>query len=265
MRREAMRARTLRILMYHAIGEPGEPAARFVVPLPEFERQIAWLARGGFAVVALESALHAFRAGAAPPRNAVAITFDDGTRDLSTVARPVLERYGAPATAFVVTRAMGSSVGWTDQPGLAGRSVLDWREALALEPLVALAPHTCTHPSLPTLDDDTLAAELRGSREELEQRTGRPAELFAYPYGRYDARVVAAVAEAGFTAACSVRRGPNDSSTAAFELRRYEVRGDASFAQFVSYLRPKRLRPLARNVRRRGSALVRRHRSGRPH
>ncbi|MBD0291342.1 MAG: polysaccharide deacetylase family protein, partial [Thermoleophilia bacterium] len=145
----------------------------------------------------------------------------------------------------------------------AGRSVLDWREALALEPLVALAPHTCTHPSLPTLDDDTLASELRGSREELEQRTGRPAELFAYPYGRYDARVVAAVEKAGFTAACGVRPGPNESSTPPFELRRYEVRGDAPFAQFVRHVRPGRLRPLARAARRQRSSLVRRRRGAR--
>ncbi len=55
--------------MYHAIGDP---AARFIVPLA--------------------AAVRALASGAAPPPKAIAITFDDGARDLSTVACPVLVR-----------------------------------------------------------------------------------------------------------------------------------------------------------------------------
>ncbi|MBD0289657.1 MAG: polysaccharide deacetylase family protein [Thermoleophilia bacterium] len=253
-----MRTRTLRILLYHAIGAPGEAADRFVVPVADFERQISWLARGAFTVVALEPALRALSAGARPPRNAVALTIDDGTRDLSILARPVLERYGVPATAFVVTDAMGSSVTWTEHADLAGRPTLEWREALALGPLISLEPHTCTHRSLRSVGDDVLARELQGSRDELERRTGRSAQLFAYPYGHYDARVVAAVREAGYTAACGVQPGGNDPSTPPFELKRYEVRGDRPFTHFVSLLRPERVRTLARRARRRTPALVRR-------
>jgi peptidoglycan/xylan/chitin deacetylase (PgdA/CDA1 family) len=37
------------------------------------------------------------------PENAVAVTFDDGYRDIYTCAYPVLSRYGIPATVFVST------------------------------------------------------------------------------------------------------------------------------------------------------------------
>jgi peptidoglycan/xylan/chitin deacetylase (PgdA/CDA1 family) len=225
--------RSLKILMYHAVGEPGEQAARFVVPLTEFERQMAWLARGRFAVVRLQATVSAMLAGNPLPHRAIAITFDDGARDNRTLALPVLQRYGFPATAFVVSGAMGSSVSWTDHAGLAGRPVMTWSDALELEPLISLEPHTCTHPSLPSLDDAELAKELRGSRDEVEQRVGRSAVVFAYPYGHYDARVVAAVADAGFLAACTVKRGANNRSTPLYELRRYEVRGDESLMRFA--------------------------------
>jgi peptidoglycan/xylan/chitin deacetylase (PgdA/CDA1 family) len=109
---------------------------------------------------------------------------------------------------------------------------MSWDEALGLEPLVRLAPHTRTHRSLPTLPDNELAGEIRGSREDVEEKTGRAATLFAYPYGHLDHRVVAAVSSAGFTAACSARIGTNDSVTPPLELCRYEVRGDRSFARF---------------------------------
>lgn len=50
-----------------------------------------------------------------PPRT-VAITFDDGWRDLYDTAAPILSRYGLPATAFLATSFIGSDrLFWTDE------------------------------------------------------------------------------------------------------------------------------------------------------
>jgi peptidoglycan/xylan/chitin deacetylase (PgdA/CDA1 family) len=226
--------------MYHVIGDHDERPERFVVPIGTFERQMAWLARLRFNVLRLEEAVTRLAAGEALPRRAVSLTFDDGTRDLLTRALPVLERYGFPATAFVVTHAMGGTVTWTERPGIAGQPVLTWEETRELGSLVTLQPHTRTHPSLVKLADEQLAAELRGSREDLEARTGAPHALFAYPYGDFDERVAAAVANAGYTAAVTVRRGVNTSITPPFRLHRYEVAGDASPFAFARILAPRR-------------------------
>jgi peptidoglycan/xylan/chitin deacetylase (PgdA/CDA1 family) len=223
----------LKILMYHAVGEPGEPAGRFVVPVRAFERQVAWLERAHFPVVRLESALQAIQAGESLPRRALAITFDDGTFDVGALALPILERHGFPATAFVVTQAMGSAASWTNDAGLCKRPLMTWTEALRLPPLISLAPHSRTHPSLPSLDDRAVAAEIRGSREDLERQGIAPLNVFAYPYGHYDERVAAVAAEAGYAGACTVRPGVNDRSTPPYELRRYEIRGDEPLATFV--------------------------------
>jgi peptidoglycan/xylan/chitin deacetylase (PgdA/CDA1 family) len=215
----------LRILMYHAIGEPGEAPARFVLPVDAFERQLAWFRRLRFNVVRLEDAVRRLLAKEPLPRRAVALTFDDGTQDLATLAHPLLQRYELPATAFVVTGAMGGTVTWTDQPGLSGRRVLTWEEASALEPLVSLEPHTRTHPSLPTLDDERLRDEIGGSRTVLEACTGHSHELFAYPYGHFDERVAGAVQAAGYAASVTMIPGSNTASLEPFALRRHEVAG----------------------------------------
>ena len=219
--------------MYHVIGERDEPPARFVVPIRAFEQQMAWLARLRFNVISLQEAVTRLLANDPVPPRAVVLTFDDGTRDMRTLALPVLERHGFPATAFIVTQAMGQSVHWTDRPGISGRSILTWAEALELEPLVSLQPHTRTHPSLPTLDDKRLADEIGGSRADLEAKVGHAPEFFAYPFGHFDERVAAAAEQAGYTAALSVKWGRSDSSTPRFALRRFEIGGDESFARFL--------------------------------
>jgi peptidoglycan/xylan/chitin deacetylase (PgdA/CDA1 family) len=225
--------RGLRILMYHAIGAPGEPPARFVVPIGAFERQMGWLARLRFNVVRLEDAVRTLLAGERLPPRAVALTFDDGTRDLRTLAFPVLERYGFPATAFIVTGVMGGTVSWTDWEGLAGRPTMTWEDALAVQSLISLEPHTRTHPSLRALSDDEITDEVGGSRADIEARTGRAPKVFAYPYGHFDGRVVGLVSAAGLSAACSARAGVNDAATSPFELRRHEIRGEHTLRRFV--------------------------------
>jgi peptidoglycan/xylan/chitin deacetylase (PgdA/CDA1 family) len=226
----------LRILMYHAIGEPSEPATRFVLPVRSFERQMRLLGALRFNVVRLEDAARALQAGAELPRRAVALTFDDGTQDTRRLALPILERHEYPATAFVVTGAMGGTVDWTEHAGLAGRRIMTWAEALELEPLVTLQAHTRTHPSLRDLPQPALSDELSGSRRDVEERTGHESRVFAYPYGHYDEAVAGAVAGAGFSAACTVKPGTNQRGTPAYELRRQEVRGDASLRTFLRLL-----------------------------
>ena len=222
--------------MYHAIGAPDEEAARFVLPGAAFAAQMRLLAGLRYRVLRLEEAVRALTNGDPLPRRSIALTFDDGTYDLHSFALPVLERHHFPATAFVVTQTMGSTVDWTDQAGIAGRATMTWDDALSLEPLVTLQPHTRTHASLRELTPESLDEELRGSRSDLEERTGRPAALFAYPYGHYDATVAAAVKEAGYAGAFTVKPGVNDTATPRFELHRHEVRGDASLRSFVSLL-----------------------------
>jgi peptidoglycan/xylan/chitin deacetylase (PgdA/CDA1 family) len=67
---------------------------------------------------------------------------------------------------------------------------LTWDAASRLDPsLVTVASHSIAHPTLPTLDDAALEDEVAGSRRRLEERLGRPVDLFCYPNGAADARV----------------------------------------------------------------------------
>lgn len=92
----------------------------------------------------------------------------------------------------------------------------------------AVGGHGATHTRLTLLDDVSLTAELRASRELVDDLApGRP-RLFCYPDGACDERVLAAVREAGFVGACTVERGPPSESRGIVVLPRMLARDVAS-------------------------------------
>jgi len=103
----------LLILMYHRVLPAGHPAladeqpGMYVTP-QTLKMHLAVLQRH-FTLVHLDDWLRAARDGAALPRNACALTFDDGWRDNFDFAWPELKAARAPATIFLVTDRVGSS------------------------------------------------------------------------------------------------------------------------------------------------------------
>jgi peptidoglycan/xylan/chitin deacetylase (PgdA/CDA1 family) len=125
------------ILGYHRVNDERDP---FFPALPSavFERHISHLARS-YCVLAVEDLVERMQHGKVP-RNAIAITFDDGYRDNLTHAAPILARYGLPATIFLATGFIGTAqVPWYDRLAMAfrdttvGSIVSPWGQPLSLE------------------------------------------------------------------------------------------------------------------------------------
>jgi peptidoglycan/xylan/chitin deacetylase (PgdA/CDA1 family) len=108
--RLANRSKTL-VLVYHrfsAEAAPGTTSAR------DFAEQLAYL-RARYTIVPLSLLEAQLAAGRTRPGQ-VAITIDDGYRDVYTIAFPMLRRFHAPATLFAVTDFIdGLGWIWTDK------------------------------------------------------------------------------------------------------------------------------------------------------
>ena len=121
------------ILMFHRV----RPASReSFAPnggleiTPEFlDQLVGRLKREGYAIVSLDEAVARIRAGVREPAPFVALSFDDGYRDTTDIALPILERHDAPFTVFVTT-------------GFADRTARMWwvemEEAIAALPYVRI-------------------------------------------------------------------------------------------------------------------------------
>jgi peptidoglycan/xylan/chitin deacetylase (PgdA/CDA1 family) len=101
------------VFTYHHVNDYDDP---FFGALPPevFDRQMRLVARH-YVVLPVEELVDRLRSGAVP-RNAVAITFDDGYRDVLTHAAPILARYHLPATVFLATGFIGTGeIPWYDR------------------------------------------------------------------------------------------------------------------------------------------------------
>jgi len=94
------------VLMYHRIGQSCSDPFALSVSSEHFAEQMEVLA-GGFHSVHLEEL-----SGSSPKSLAnqvsVAVTFDDGYADNLYAAKPILERFGIPATVFVTSGNLGT-------------------------------------------------------------------------------------------------------------------------------------------------------------
>ena len=144
--RDALRLRRPHpvILMYHRVAYVRHDPWALAVEPERFEEQIAYVTQHR-TPMSVEELVERLRSKTLPA-NAVAVTFDDGYRDNLVNAKPVLARYGVPATLFLATGFVGhdtpfwwdelatmilaSTQALHDQQDVAGDAVtLDWGEA----------------------------------------------------------------------------------------------------------------------------------------
>lgn len=91
------------IVLYHHVADVAADPWELAVSPRHFEQQIAVLSQA-FEIVPLSE----IRSGRTSRKPLAAITFDDGYRDVATVAAPILERFDCPATVFLTTGAIGA-------------------------------------------------------------------------------------------------------------------------------------------------------------
>ncbi|WP_137938913.1 polysaccharide deacetylase family protein [Chitinivorax sp. B] len=103
----------LTILIYHRVLADLDPLFPNELTQTQFEWQLSLLARE-FNVLPLSEAIDRLEKHSLPPA-AAAITFDDGYADNYTLALPLLQRHGLPATVFVATGYLDGGMMWNER------------------------------------------------------------------------------------------------------------------------------------------------------
>ena len=168
------------VLYYHSV--PAEQRAQFASQLESILRHATPVGVSG--EVALE-----------PGRKYVGVTFDDGFENFFEIAAPELAKRNIPSTMFIIADAIGRAFG----PHGRSERIMSLEEIRSLPPnLVTIGSHTCSHPFLPSVDQEDAAHEITRSRIQIEVLLGREIELFSFPFGGFNEQLVEICRGAGY-------------------------------------------------------------------
>lgn len=223
------------ILMYHHISDnsrwPNDARKQRLTVQPEqFAEQLDYLQRTGYTTITLDDLVAALHAKASLPDKPVILTFDDGYQDFYTTAYPLLKRYGAKATIYIIS-------GWVGKP-----DIMTWDELrdLAISPLITIGAHTQTHPKLAEHSAERIGMELAGGKADLEIQLHITVQHLAYPYGSYNATTIDQAQQIGFVTATTVHYGIQERANKLFELPRVFVNGGTSLEDLIVGLEGRR-------------------------
>ena len=218
----AYRKSSAPILLYHAVGEPVEiewPPS-LILPASLFEAHLQYLTKEGYKVVSVEELVSLLENGGNLDK-VVAMSFDDGYRNNHTDALPLLKKYNAKASFYVVHRDIGKTI-YMDNDRL-----LD-----LLANGMEIGSHTINHAPLALIDPKYLPWEVGSAKKFIEKNLdGYILKGIAYPNGGYNAKVIEAVKEYKFTYGLTGKVGANTHQSfqkAPYELQRISIVDDGN-------------------------------------
>lgn len=208
------------ILLYHYVEYVQDKGDTIRISLNitpyTFEEEIKTLLDAGYTFLTNRELTQVMEGKRKLPKKPIVLTFDDGLRDFYTDAYPILKKYNAKATQYVIA------------------GFLDWNQnhmlktqvaEIANDGLVEIGAHTVNHVWLKGQTQGSVRYEVSESKKMLEDIIKQPVVSFAYPYGAFDVQAIDEVKKAGFSSAVSTVPGIDQVSTNKYFLYRLKPGG----------------------------------------
>ncbi len=229
-----IKLRPTTVLMYHAVHAGDESLfaadSRYAVSQRQFLDQLQTIRDGGLRPSSVLSIL------VHPDTLAVAITFDDGHASNAWAAQALLDA-GGTADFFVNTTTIGT-------PGH-----LSWQALREMADAgMSIQSHGHTHRYLDELTPTEVNQEMHASKAILEDKLGRPVELFAPPGGRMPPDLHQTASSMDYKALCSSRVDLWHEGSH-LDIPRLAVLRSTPLPQFAKWLEHDRMELLRQRLR----------------
>lgn len=185
-----------------------------IVPIV-FQKQLETLKDANYTFLTMKDIADIIDNKMSLPEKPIAITFDDGYRDLYTDVFPIIKKENVKITAFIVP-------GFLDQPNFLLTTQF---QEIAQSGLVEISAHTMHHRYLKGASKAMATDEIVGSKVLLETMVHKPVVSFAYPYGAFDNQAIELIKNAGFKTAVSTIPGKEENEANRFFIYRIRPGG----------------------------------------
>jgi len=218
------------IIEYHRIVPfkvAGSSMPALIMDPRLFDAQMAAAQQAGWRTMTLAALADDLAAGIVPGPKSFVITIDDGWRDGYDYAFPILQKYGFVATFFVIAGRIGD-------PSFLNPGQMQSLIAAGNE----IGNHSVHHVRMTAYRSvAAMVAEIDSAEATIASATGRWPETLAYPLGKWDSRVVSAVATCSAIHLAVVEgHGANEVWSTRFEVGRIEVPNDRQPADLLADL-----------------------------
>ena len=215
------------ILMYHHLSE--DVTNSEMVSPEQFEAQIRALSEAGYTGVSFDELQAYVLRGEPLPDKPVVITFDDGYESNYTLAYPILQKYGMKAAIFAIGVSFGKDHYKDTDHAITPHFGAAEAAEMAASGLVSIQSHTYDMHQWPPYESGSAVREnilpLPGESEEayvqaltedftrsralLEDATGLPVDVLAYPAGQYSTLAQVTLQSLGVHVTLSTNPGVN--------------------------------------------------------
>ena len=214
------------VFMYHKFNTPQYPSTnitekQFLSHLDEFEKD-------KYNVESLEYILDTINNDGDLPINTIGISVDDADKSFLEYAWPMFKEKGFPVTLFVNTSTISQN----------NKNYLNWDEIrFLISEGVNIGNHSHNHNHLPELSIEKIKLEIEASNKIFLKEIKEVPNLFAYPYGETDIRVINLLKEYNFKASFGQHSGVINETSNLYYLPRFSLNekyGDIDRVKFTA-------------------------------
>ncbi|OON99361.1 MAG: hypothetical protein ATN35_13000 [Epulopiscium sp. Nele67-Bin004] len=183
------------VLMYHEFADVvGDTKAEqsIAVETKLFEEQLVHLLDNGYTPINFVNLWDYLNGTGGMPEKPFIITADDGYLSNYEIAYPILEKYGAQATFFIVSKYVGELE--------TGLPHFDWEQSLEMEQsgLIDIQLHSHDHPSMDKQSRASAMYQASYCLELIEKHLGkRDVVVFSYPQFEHSKNTVSWLQDVG--------------------------------------------------------------------
>lgn len=201
------------ILEYHMVqAEEPKDAGEYNVPPEDFIQQLEYLKENGYTTISIRDFLRAKKGLQELPEKPVILTFDDGYETNYTELLPILEKYNAKATIFMVTNSIGK------------KNYMSWEQLKDIQKRgVEIGSHTANHLPLTSMDLDKAREEVQLSKLLMEWNGMSTIYTLSYPNGKFDDDMLEMLKQEEYLAAVTGDAGLNTYETNPYLLQRINI------------------------------------------